>query len=305
MTTRRLFGLGALAMGLMVSPTRADDNKQAVVDLPGPIDSLKDLQDSGRLVFMMADENHDGMISQQEAINAGHLIVGGQFFRADKDGNGTVSKEEAQQARQEMLAQKPILRAILQRTKSKDPQATAALRDAQQGAMTLVDTNGDGQIQGTEVKQLVQTTVQSVFAMADTDRDGQLSPTEINAAIAGAARSAIQASFQKADADGNGQLSQAEYDKAIVEPANLVFGVLDANNDGQLSAQELQTAERTIVNQLQKMYVPEAANSAANLIKTGRRPAEVAPVPNFNATNVRPAAVAPAQPAPAPAQPRQ
>jgi len=298
----RAFATTTLALGLMGSPAKADD--KVLKDLPGPIDSLEDLQDTGRMLFLMADDNKDGQISQQEAIDAAFLVVGGQFFRADKDGNGAVSKEEAQQARASLLAQKPLLRVAMQRIQSKNPDANATARNAEQGMMSLVDTNNDGQIQSAELKQVVQTTVQSVYAMADTNRDGQMSPTEVNAALAGAARSAVQAAFQQADADSNGQLSQAEYDKAIVQPANAVFSLLDANADGQISPQEFQTAERALASQLRRLNVPEPANSASNLIESRRRPAEVAPVPNFNASGTRPAP-APAQQPTAPAQPRQ
>jgi len=301
----RAFGLSALAMGLMVLPARADDPKQVVVDLPGPIDSLKDLQDTGKMIFMMADDNRDGQISQQEAMDVGNQIVGGLFFRADKDGNGIVSKEEAQQARETVLQQKPILRILLQRAQARQPQATATARNAEQSFMSLIDTNGDGQIQAPEVKQLVQSTVQSIYAMADTNRDGQMSPSEVNAALAGAGRSAIQAAFKQADTDGNGQLSQAEYDKAIVAPANMIFALFDANNDGQISPQEFQAAERALATQIRKFNVPEPANSLTNLIGSGRRPAEVAPVPNITVPATRPAQPAvPPQPT-VPPQPRQ
>jgi len=306
MMTLRSLGLGMLALGFLVLPARADDkDKKVVVDLPGPIDSLEDLQDTGKMLFMMADTDKDGQISQQEAIDAGNLIVGGYFFRADKDGNGSVSKEEADQAREALMARRPLLRVIIQRAQAKDPKVTAATRNAQQGAMSLLDTNNDGQIQGAEVKQAVQTTVQSVYAVADTNRDGEMSPSEVNAAVAGAARSMVQAMYQKADTDGNGQLSQAEYDKAIVEPANVVFLVLDANNDGQLSPQEFQAAQRALASQLRRLNLPEPANSPRNLIESGRTPAQAAPVPNFIPPGARPAQPQPA-PAPAPEpQPRQ
>jgi len=288
MMNLRTFGMSTLALGMLVLPARSED-KKVLVDLPGPIDSLQDLQDTGKLAFMMADTNHDGQISQQEAIEAGNVLVGGRFFCADKDGNGTVSKEEAQQARDAMMTQNPLLRVLVQRAQAKDPQVTATARNLEQGVMSLIDTNGDGQVQAPEFRQLVQTTVQSVYAMADTNRDGQMSPSEVNAALAGAAKSAVQAAYQKADADGNGQLSQAEYDKAIIQPANAVFTLLDINSDGQISPQEFQAAERTVANQIRRLNVPEPANSASNLIESGRKPAEVAPVPNFNATGVRPA----------------
>lgn len=285
--TLGLMGIGALAMGLMAAPARSDDAQK---DIPGPIDSLQDLQDTGKMAFKLADQNNDGQISQKEATDAGNLLVGGFFFRADANGDGVLSKEELTQARDSLLAQKPILKFVVQKTKATNPaQANAATANVAQGAMSLLDANNDGQIQANELRQLVGTSVQSVFAAADTNRDGQMSPLEVNATVTGLIRSVAQATFRAADTDGNGQLSQAEYDKALVAPANAVFNILDANGDGQISEQEAQSAQRLVANQIQMLKVPEPANSPRNLLRSGRAPEEVAPVPTITA---------PARPAP-------
>jgi len=318
-----MLGLSALALTLLASSTRADDTQK---DLPGPIDSLEDLQDSGKMLFKLADENNDGQVSQQEAIDAGNLLVGGFFFRADADGNGSVSREEMRAARDKILAQKPILRVLLSRTRANAPGAPGAAGNAPgaagnapgaaggtpnpaQGLLTLLDSNNDRQIQATELRQMVQTTVQSSFAAADTNRDGQMSPSELNAAVAGAARAAGQAAYQQADTNSDGQLSRDEFDKAIIEPANMVFQILDSNGDSRISPQEFQTAQRFIASQVRGLNTPEPANSPRNLIRTGRTPGEVSPVPNFNTNPAnRPGQPAvPGQPAPAqpaPTQPR-
>src|SRR3954447_13917734 len=112
MNTFRMVGLSVLALMLVAMPARAADAQK---DIPGPIDSLQDLQDTGRMLFKLADENNDGQISQQEAIDAGHGMVGGFFFRADANGDGTLSREEMTQARNKLLAQKPLLRILAQR----------------------------------------------------------------------------------------------------------------------------------------------------------------------------------------------
>jgi len=41
------------------------DGERPRADLPGPIDNPQDLQDTARMVFMMADTNHDGEISKR------------------------------------------------------------------------------------------------------------------------------------------------------------------------------------------------------------------------------------------------
>ena len=78
------------------------------------------------------------------------------------------------------------------------------------------------------------------------------------------AKSAVQTVFQAADADRNSMLSMDEYDKALAEPAHAVFRVLDANGDNQLTLAELQRAEQIIADQIQRLRVPEPANSVSN-----------------------------------------
>jgi len=272
------------------APGRAAEPVRSEGDLPGPIDNLADLEQTGRMLFKMADTNNDGQVSQKEAVDAGNLMVGGFFFRADQNGDGILSQEEAKQARDSLFAQQPLLRYVLMKGKYESAKAEGgnAAHDPAKVIGNLLDTNNDKQIQATEVRQAVQTTVQSLFAVADTNRDGQVNPTEINAAIIGFARTAAQAAFQQADADNNGSLSRAEFDKAIVEPANVLFGILDVNNDGQVSTEEAQQARRMIASQLRHLMVPEPANSARNLIRTGVAPDQISPVPNVPASTLAP-----------------
>jgi len=291
--------LKAVGLGLVtLAGTATAQNK----DVPGPIDSLQDLQDTGRMAFKLVDENNDGQISQKEAVDAGNLAIGGLFFRADANGDGVVSQDEARQARDAFLAQKPFVRFMIQRTRTAVPRANAGSPNPAAVISGLLDANNDKQLQATEVRQAVQTAVQALFATADTNRDGFMSPVEVNAAIAGAVKAAQQASFQAADTDNNGQISKEEFQKSLTDPANAAFQILDANNDGQLSAQELQSAGRIIGNQLRRSMLPEAPNSPRNLLNSGRRPEEVAPVPNIAVPAVPtvPAVPAPVRPATAP-----
>jgi len=296
-------GLKALGLGLL---TLAGTASAQTKDVPGPIDSLQDLQDTGRMLFKMVDENNDGQISQKEAIDAGNLAVGGLFFRADTNGDGVVSQEEAKQARDTFLAQKPMVRFLIERAKyaksTQNPGSPGSPGAQNPGNvfMGLVDANNDKQLQATEARQAITTAVQGLFAAADTNRDGLMSPTEVNAAIVGAVKSAEQAAFQATDTNGDGQISKEEFTKALTDPANAAFAILDANNDGQLSPQELQSAGRIIEQQIKRSMLPEAPNSLRNLIKTGQKPEQVAPVPNFP-VQVRPTqGTAPAPVAPNP-----
>jgi len=317
------FGISALALGLIVSPsvgrgqqprdagrgqqTRDADRGQEhremdLQNIPSPMETVRQAQNIGRMMFMAADVNHDGQISLQEATDANNLLVGGFFFRADADGNGVVTQEEAKTEIDRYLNQNPwlkyaadSLRAEGQKNRQNSNQANPI-----QGLEALLDTNNDKQIQASELRQIVQTATQTVFAAADTNRDGQMSPSELNAAVAGGARAIAQASFQRADLDNNGQLSREEYDKAIVEPANVAFQILDMNKDGQISPQEAQQVERAVLSQIRMAQMPEPANSPTNLLESGRLPREAAPVPTFAVPNTG-AGQNRAQPAPAPA----
>ena len=283
-------GLKAFGFGLVALVGTASAQTK---DMPGPIDSLQDLQDTGRMLFKLVDENNDGQISQKEAVDAGNLAVGGVFFRADANGDGVVSPEEARAARDSFLTQRPMVRFLMARAKASKPAGTANAGTQNPAAvfMGLVDANNDKQLQATEVRQAVQTAVQGAFAAADTNRDGYMSPIEVNAAIAGAAKAAQQATFQAADLNNDGQISKDEFTKALTDPANAAFAVLDANSDGQLSQQELQSAGRIIENQIKRSMLPEPANSPRNLLNSGQKPEQVAPVPNIP-VQVRPAAPA-------------
>ena len=287
---RRITGIrGIVALGLATLASAAcyaDDKKDV---MPGPIDSISDLQDTAKFVFKLADTNNDGQISQKEAVDAGNLLVGGFFFRADTNGDGVLTEQEAQQARESLFAQQPLLKFVLDRAKPQANQAqngqpvaaqatNAPARIAQNLAAdpmrtieNLLDTNRDQKIEASELRQAVQTGVSTLFLVADTNQDGQLSPYELNAAVGEVAKSAVQSVFQAADGDRNNMLSMDEYDKALAEPAHAVFRILDANADQQLSLEELQRAEQIIADQIQRLRVPDPSNSIANQVRAGRR----------------------------------
>lgn len=273
-----------------VGLVRADDKKNAV---PGPIDSVGDLQDTAKMLFKAADTNNDGLISQKEAVDAGNLIVGGFFFRADANGDGKVTKEEGDQARENLFNQRPILRFIFQRAE----QETAAqgskpeIDQAGRNVMAAIDTNKDGSLDAAELRQAVNTGVQSLFLTADRNGDGNLDPAELNGAAVEVGRAGLQAAFQTADLDNNGAVSREEFEKAIVNPANVVFRVMDANNDGQLSREELQSGVQILVGELRNLKVDEPSNSIPNQVKS--------------AIDATPAAATGTAPTPAAVRPQQ
>ena len=59
-------------------------------------------------------------------------------------------------------------------------------------------------------------------------------------------------------------MSQAEFDKAIMSPAHVLFKIFDANNDGQISADEMRSGMQILVRELRSMQVPEPSNSLSH-----------------------------------------
>ena len=151
--------------------------------------------------------------------------------------------------------------------------------------MNVLDTNHDRNLSASELRQAVQTTVQSLFLTADRNGDGQLDPAELNQAVIDMGRTAVQTAFNAADTDKNGAVSQAEFDKAIVNPAHVLFKIFDANNDGQISADEMRSGMQILVRELRSMQVPEAPNSLSHQIhhqyqaQSITAPAAIAPRP--------------------------
>jgi Ca2+-binding EF-hand superfamily protein len=293
---RQFVMYGALALGLagLVPGTGLAQQSRPAGDLPGPIDSIQDLQDTAKILFKMADTNNDGQISQKEAIDVGNLLVGGFFFRADTNGDGVLTPEEARAAREQLFQQQPLLRYVLQKARTNNGGAqigaTTQPGDVAQNLAanpartigSLLDLNHDQRIQASELRQAVQQSVQTLFTIADANQDGQLSPAELNRAVNEAARTAVQAAFQTADTDRNGALSQAEFDRALTEPAHAIFRVLDANNDGQISLDELQRAQQVITQQIQRLRMPEAGGAQRGQFLQGGgigQPTQVAPAP--------------------------
>jgi Ca2+-binding EF-hand superfamily protein len=260
----------ALALGLSSQAMAQAPQQRRAGDVPGPIDNLSDLQDTGRMLFKLADENNDGQISQREAIDVGNLLVGGFFFRADQNGDGKVDQNEARQAREAFLSTKPWLRYAVETAQASQRQQGNNTANQQANALrqlaSAFDTNNDKALEASELRSAVQSAVQGMFATADTNRDGQISPTELNAAVAGVGRTVAQAAFQQADTDNNGQISQAEFEKAIIGPARTAFQIMDLNHDGQLSQQEAQTARQLVMSRIRMLNMPEASNSPRNTI---------------------------------------
>jgi Ca2+-binding EF-hand superfamily protein len=93
--------------------------------------SARETHSSIDIVLPAKDQNHDGKISKKEAFAGFHDYLEGT---ADLNGKGSVSKSELQKTSEQQPKQKTA------------PTVTINFKD--------LDTNGDGKIDATEIKQL-------------------------------------------------------------------------------------------------------------------------------------------------------
>jgi hypothetical protein len=111
----------------------------------------------GRHDELRADTNGDGRVSREEAVSAGAKRSGEWFDKLDADKDGFVTQEELQTARDTHRAQ---------------------WRDKMDEHFKAVDANGDGQLSLDEVQARKPQLAQR-FGDLDQDKNGQLSREEL------------------------------------------------------------------------------------------------------------------------------
>ena len=87
------------------------------IALPGPIDSISDLQDTAKMVFKLADTNNDGQISQKEAIDAGQPAGRRFFLPRGHQRRRRVDPARSPAGARALFAQQPLLKFVLERAK--------------------------------------------------------------------------------------------------------------------------------------------------------------------------------------------
>lgn len=248
--------------------TAAQDGGQRAsgqaADIFCPNFAVQGLQDEAGRLFQMADTNQDGQLSKQEAIGASNFIVGGFFFRADADADGTVTPEEARAARRELTAQMPRLGVLLQGIRGATGQSPF------QGVAQMLDVDYGKPLNIREMREAVQKAVDAAFVVADGDRNANITLAEARGAVAESARTLGRLAFAASDTDKDGRLSQPEFEAAIVVPARAAFAMVDTNRSGTLSPEEAREAVLLLMNQL-------GAGSA--MVQQVRAPGTPAPGP--------------------------
>lgn len=180
----------------------------------------------------------------------GALAAQGQGrTKADVDGNGTISRTEAQ--------------------------AGAAIR------FSRMDVNKDGKIDQADRQLRRETMKTAMFERLDTDKNGQLSKAEFSAdkgqrgrggRVAANDRSdktmanrgrghgrrgGMMGIARTADADSNGAITQAEFQTAALQR----FDTMDANKDGQVTQAERAAARAQMKSRWQQQHAARQTQS--------------------------------------------
>jgi Ca2+-binding EF-hand superfamily protein len=208
------------------------------------------VQAADRLVAM-ADVNRDGRVSKEEASNVTSFLVGGFFFRADGNGDGTITPEEGRQARVEFMNQRPELASVVREVRNNAGQNPLAV------VAQMLDVEYGKPLTIAEARQATTTAVNDLYGWTDVDRDGYLTVAEARAAADQGARALGGAAFQAADTDRNGGLSYEEFEAALRGTARTAFGLADTSNNGQLSMDEA----AAVIGQLSSRIGVQASGS--------------------------------------------
>jgi Ca2+-binding EF-hand superfamily protein len=196
--------VGLMVVGLLVTPQlfAADEGNGAEHPLQALVQKLK-----------AADKDGDGRLSKEEA--PGPLKE--NFAKIDANGDGYIDKQELQ----EQFGKQFAVQAILTQLKKADQDGDGKLSKDEapqflKGHFDQVDANSDGYVDGPEVKaaltklqKLLEATQQWLTKLkeSDTNNDSKLSKDE--------APEPLKQHFEKVDADGDGFLDTQEIKEAV------------------------------------------------------------------------------------------
>ncbi|MBA2408806.1 MAG: hypothetical protein H0V62_03160 [Gammaproteobacteria bacterium] len=160
----------------------------------------------------------------------------GAQSRFDKDGDGVISKREAQ-ANEQLAAN--FNRIDTNRSGGIDPnEYAAAVSNIARLEFSQVDINGDGVISEREAAAM-PVSLREAFGTVDADGDKNVSPVEYEAATTNLLQ---DVDFDDIDTDGDGVIS---VDEAAERPVlSDAYDRVDSDADGLISQEEFEAAQQ-------------------------------------------------------------
>jgi Ca2+-binding EF-hand superfamily protein len=198
-----------------------------------------------RVVLLALDTDHDGKLSAAEIQDAPKSLA-----TLDRNQDGRLTDDEHQPP----------------------PQATGASTDELVQQLMVLDRNGDGVLQKSEVP----TRMQNLFQRGDTDHDGKLTPDEIRAMAShqGAPAGNPSLPMEHGISTANDPLLFAldmNHDDVIsaaeIAAASTSLLTLDKNHDGMITPDEMSTAVQTPQERTERMLNGYDANHDGRIAK--------------------------------------
>ncbi len=198
-----------------------------------------------RRAMDLFDADGNGKLSRNEATSAANFLIGGFFFRADQNGDGTITPEEGRQERAELAQRYPAAASLLLQAK----QAAGTTR-AFSSLAQILDSAYDKSLKLLDARAAAGTAVDDAFRLADTNNNKEIDGAELAEVSLKGARSLGHATFASADTNGDQFLSADEFQKAINASTQPVFQMTDLNHDGRLSETEASSAIGAVAQRL-------------------------------------------------------
>ncbi|MEP7125840.1 MAG: EF-hand domain-containing protein [Byssovorax sp.] len=192
----------------------------------------------------MADTNGDGELSTPEATNLANFLIGGFFFRADTNNDGTVTPEEGREARGEFVQEYPAAARLLMRASS----ATGAAPFTK--LAEVIDPAYGKPLTIAEARSAAQSAVADLFSFADANHDKKLTTAELQSAAVDGLKAAAKEAFQAADANHDGSIDESEFEAALKPSEKIAFALADTNADGKLTEAEASKAMSALASRM-------------------------------------------------------
>lgn len=223
----------------------------------GACQASTDLTAMASRLAELADANGDGKVSREEAQSAMNFIVGGAFFRADANGDGKITPEEGHKARAEITSRYPALGTLMTQTRNATGEspfrALARVVDVEYGKTLTLD----------EARQAVRGAADDLFKVADRNHDAIITREEVIDMAWERARTLGADAFATADSNKDGFINTNEFQGLINRSSKPLFDAADTDKDGKLSKREAAATVNTVIERF-GLAEPEPETSVSN-----------------------------------------
>src|SRR5690606_17121076 len=154
--------------------------------------------------------------SKAEAQSMVNFMLGGFFFRADENGDGKVTAEEAREARIEFARQNPAVAALLQQARA--VRQTTGDRPFVRIA-EMMDLDYKQPLSAAEVRSAGRSALDDLYQLVDKNEDGSITLEEARAASLAGARAVGHQAFAAVDSNKDGSVELTELEQSVT--ANL------------------------------------------------------------------------------------